>query len=129
MIRALAGAVGGGLAIVAFAALWLVVTPPAGAREPICKPGEVRASWYGRESGSKTATGLHFDGSQMLVAHKTLRFGTRVRFTYRGRSIVLTVRDRGPYIRGRTYDLSEAAARALGTKSAGVACVVAKVLK
>jgi rare lipoprotein A len=109
-----------------FAALFYMV--PARAADPTCKPGEVRASWYGRESGSKTAAGLHFDGSQMIVAHKTLRFGTRVRFTYRGRSIVVPVGDRGPYIRGRTYDLSAGAARALGTKGAGVACVVAKVL-
>lgn len=99
------------------------------AKEPKCRPGEVRASWYGSESGSRTATGLHFDGSQMIVAHKTLPFGTKVRFTYRGRSIVVPVADRGPYIRGRAYDLSAAAARHLGTKGMGVACVVAKVLK
>lgn len=119
----------------ALAAIWVAVffvapvySVPSRAGEPHCKAGEVRASWYGAESGRKTATGMHFNGRQMIVAHKTLRFGTRVRFTYRGRSIVLPVLDRGPYIRGRVFDLSEAAARALGTKAAGVACVVAKVL-
>jgi rare lipoprotein A len=116
-------------------AVAIVMLAPIGAfaADPKCKAGETRVSWYGLEScrpgkRCQTATGRRFDGSQMLVAHKTLPFGTRVRFTYRGRSIVLPVLDRGPYIRGRSYDLSTAAARALGTKSAGVACVVANVL-
>lgn len=116
---------------VALVMLWPI---NAFAGPPKCKAGEVRVSWYGLESchpgkRCQTATGRKFDGSQMLVAHKTLAFGARVRFTYHGRSIVLPVGDRGPYVRGRTFDLSAAAARALGTKSAGVACVVAKVLK
>jgi rare lipoprotein A len=119
-----------GAAIIIGIAAWFIVysVPRAEAGEPKCKAGEVRVSWYGKESGNRTATGRKFNGSQWLVAHKTLRMGTRVRFTYHGRSVVAPVGDRGPYIRGRSYDLSEAVARALGTKGAGVACVVAKVL-
>jgi len=83
----------------------------------------VVASWYGAESGHRTASGLRFDGSQWLVAHKSLPFGTKLRLTYRGRSVIVPVQDRGPYIRGRELDLSEAVARALGTKGAGTARV------
>lgn len=78
------------------------------------------ASWYGAESGSRTASGKFFDGSQNYVAHKSLPFGTGIRFTYHGRSIVAVVQDRGPYVRGRTFDLSKAAARRLGLIPAGV---------
>ncbi len=75
----------------------------------------VKASWYGAESGNKTATGHPFNGKQWLVAHRTFPFGTKLRLTYNGRSVVVSVLDRGPYIRGRTLDLSAAVARRLGT--------------
>lgn len=80
----------------------------------------VVASWYGTESGSRTANGEYFDGSGMTAAHKTLPFGTRLRVTYRGRSEVVRINDRGPYIRGRSLDLSRAAAKRLGLIQAGV---------
>lgn len=83
--------VAGGLAILAFAAATLVYTVPSRGAEPRCKAGEVRVSWYGRESGRRTAMGRPFDGSQLIVAHKTIRFGTKVRFTYHGRSVTLPV--------------------------------------
>lgn len=88
-----------------------------------CPAGTVAASWYGAESGSRTASGMAFTGRQWLVAHKTLPFGTMLRLTYRGRTVTVPVEDRGPYVPGRTLDLSEAVARALGTISAGVVCV------
>lgn len=105
-----------GLAIVAFAALWLQAMP--------VKAGEcVTASHYGAESGNRTADGSYFNGTQMFAAHRTMKFGTKLRVTYQGRSVVVTVRDRGPYIRGRSLDLSTAAARKLGMVRAGVARV------
>lgn len=78
------------------------------------------ASWYGRESGRVTANGERFDGTSLTAAHKTLPFGTRIRVTYHGRSMVLRVNDRGPYVRGRILDLSRAAALQLGLVPAGV---------
>jgi rare lipoprotein A (peptidoglycan hydrolase) len=125
-LRALAGAVGGSLLIVGLAYAFLVSEPLAGraeAGERHCPAGTVAASWYGRESGSRTATGARFDGSQWLVAHKSLPFGVKLRLTYRGHSVIVPVGDRGPYIPGRVLDLSERVARVLGTKGAGVACV------
>ncbi len=97
-------------------------------------PGQmVKVSYYGMEtcrgkSKCETADGTRFDGTQMLVAHKSLPFGTKVRFTYKGRSVILPVRDRGPYISGRSYDLSEAAARRLGFIRAGVVTLCAERL-
>lgn len=83
----------------------------------------VIASHYGAESGKRTANGEAFDGTGMTAAHKTLPFGTRLRVTYRGRAVVVRVNDRGPYVRGRSLDLSTAAARKLGMVRAGVAKV------
>jgi rare lipoprotein A (peptidoglycan hydrolase) len=119
----------GTLVILAYAVCAVFYAIPAHGGEPRCKAGEVKVSWYGAESGSKTAAGIPFDGSQWLVAHKTLRFGTKVQFTYHGRSVTAPVLDRGPYIKGRSYDLSSRVASALGMKANGVACVVAKVLR
>jgi len=81
------------------------------------------ASYYGTESGSRTATGEHFDGTSMTAASRTLPFGTRLRVTYRGKSVVVRVNDRGPYIRGRSLDLSRAAAERIGLIHAGVGLV------
>lgn len=83
----------------------------------------IRASYYGAESGNRTANGERFTGRAMTAAHRTLPFGTKLRVTYQGRSVVVRVNDRGPYIRGRSLDLSTAAARKLGMIRAGVAKV------
>lgn len=124
--KAVAGAIGGGLAVVAFAALWLVATPPAGAAEA-CRGQLVAASWYGAESGNRTASGLSFDGSQLLVAHRALPLHTRVRVSYRGRSIIVPVEDRGPAKwTGKSIDLSHAVARRIGFKSGKVCLEVLK---
>lgn len=85
-----------------------------------CRGQIVKASWYGRESGNRTASGMAFNGRQFIVAHKSLPFGTKLRLTYKGRSVVVPVEDRGPYIKGRTLDLAEVVAERLGTKKAGV---------
>src|SRR6201996_788451 len=77
------------------------------------------ASFYGNESGSKTASGARFNQNAMTCAHRSLPFGTKLRVTHGGRSVVVTINDRGPFIRGRVLDLSTAAARALGIEGLG----------
>src|SRR3569623_1521646 len=66
------------------------------------------ASYYGNESGSRTASGPRFNQNAMTAAHRSLPFGTKLRVTHRGQSVVVTVNDRGPFIRGRVLDLSTA---------------------
>jgi rare lipoprotein A len=86
------------------------------------------ASYYGNESGSKTASGQRFNQNALTAAHRSLPFGTKLRVTHGGQSVVVTINDRGPFIRGRVLDLSTGAARAVGLTSAGVGRVVAEVL-
>ena len=77
------------------------------------------ASFYGNESGSQTASGQRFNQNAMTCAHRSLPFGTKLRVSHGGRSVVVTVNDRGPFVRGRVLDLSTAAARALGIEGLG----------
>ena len=86
------------------------------------------ASFYGNESCSKTASGQRFNENDMTAAHRSLPFGTKLRVTHRGRSVVVTVNDRGPFIKGRVLDLYKGAARAVGLTSSGVGHVTAEVL-
>jgi rare lipoprotein A len=86
------------------------------------------ASFYGNESGSKTASGQRFNQNAMTCAHRSLPFGTRLKVTHGDRSVIVTVNDRGPFVRGRVLDLSTGAARAVGLTGAGVGRVVAEVL-
>ena len=86
------------------------------------------ASFYGNESGRRTASGQRFNQSAMTCAHRSLPFGTRLRVTHGGRSVVVTVNDRGPFVRGRVLDLSTGAARAIGLTAAGVGRVTAEVV-
>lgn len=93
-----------------------------------CRGQIVVVSWYGAESGNRTASGKPFNGSQMVAAHKSLPFGTKVKFSYRGKSVTVPIEDRGPFVRGRTFDLSRAAAARIGMIDAGVARVCAEKL-
>jgi len=86
------------------------------------------ASFYGNESGSKTASGQRFNQNAMTAAHRSLPFGTKLRVSHGGRSVVVTINDRGPFIKGRVLDLSTGAARAIGLTSAGVGRVPAEVV-
>lgn len=89
------------------------------------------ASWYGYDgSGSRTASGKRFNPEGMTAAHRSLPFGTRIRVTNtrNGRSVVVSITDRGPYIRGRIIDVSAGAARILGMIGSGVAPVKIEVL-
>jgi rare lipoprotein A len=86
------------------------------------------ASFYGNESGSRTASGQRFNQEAMTAAHRSLPFGTKLRVTHGSRSVVVTINDRGPFVHGRVLDLSTGAARAIGLTSAGVGRVVAEVM-
>jgi rare lipoprotein A len=86
------------------------------------------ASYYGNESGSRTASGQRFNQSAMTCAHRSLPFGTKLRVTHGGQSVVVTVNDRGPFVHGRVLDLSTGAARAIGLTGAGVGRVTAEVI-
>jgi rare lipoprotein A len=74
------------------------------------------ASVYSTESGSRTASGARLNPGAMTAAHRSYPFGSQVRVTNRrnGRSVVVTVNDRGPFVRGRIIDVTPAAAQALG---------------
>jgi rare lipoprotein A len=87
-----------------------------------------KASYYGNESGSRTASGQRFNQNAMTAAHRSLPFGTKLRVTHRGQSVVVTINDRGPFIKGRVLDLSTGAARAIGLTGAGVGHVTAEVV-
>jgi rare lipoprotein A len=86
--------------------------------EPAGKPlGAGVASYYGRRfAGRPTASGEIFDPGLMTAAHRTLPFGSRVKVTNprNGKSVVVRINDRGPFHKGRTIDLSRAAAGELG---------------
>lgn len=86
------------------------------------------ASYYWQPQ--RVASGGWFNPNAMTAAHKTLPFGTRVRVTSQatGRSVVVTINDRGPYIRGRIIDLSRAAAGVIGMRGSGIARVQVAVL-
>lgn len=80
----------------------------------------MKASWYdcakpGECSKSKiTASGEKFNPNALTAAHKTLPFGTLLRVTHKGKSVIVRINDRGPFIKGRHLDLSRAAARKIG---------------
>jgi rare lipoprotein A len=89
------------------------------------------ASWYGPGfHGRRTASGQRFDMHALTAAHPTLPFGTRVKVTNlaNGRSVVLVVNDRGPFVRGRIIDVSHHGAEHLGFVRAGTARVRVRVL-
>jgi rare lipoprotein A len=81
------------------------------------------ASYYWQ--GTRTASGARFNPNGLTAAHRSLPFGTRVRVTNlnNGRSVTVTINDRGPFIKGRVIDLSRGAAQRIGMTGAGVARV------
>jgi rare lipoprotein A len=82
------------------------------------------ASYYGgRHHGGKTASGERFNQHAFTAAHRTLPFGSKVRVSHAGRNVVVRITDRGPFVKGRSIDLSLAAARQLGMIGKGVATV------
>jgi len=81
--------------------------------------------------GRPTASGTPYRPSKLTAAHNTLPFGTKIRVTNTrtGRSVKVTVNDRGPHVKGRIVDLSKKAARKIGLVEAGVAPVQLKVVR
>lgn len=89
------------------------------------------ASFYGYDgSGTQTASGERFNPEKLTAAHRSLPFGTRVRVTNmrNGRSVVVRINDRGPFIRGRVIDLSHRAARVIKMTGRGIAPVKVQIL-
>ncbi len=89
------------------------------------------ASWYGKDfHGRRTASGAVYDMYQLTAAHKTLPLGTSAMVTHldNGKSAMVTINDRGPFVKGRIIDLSYAAAQALGMVEDGVAKVRVEVV-
>lgn len=85
-----------------------------------------KASWYGPGfHGRKTANGEKFNMGALTAAHKSMPFGTKLRVTNKrnGKSVVVRVNDRGPFVRGRMLDLSKAAAGRIGMISTGSGAV------
>ena len=90
------------------------------------------ASWYGPGfDGNLTANGEVYDMNGISAAHKTLPFGTVVRVVEfsTGKSIVVRINDRGPFIEGRIIDLSKGAARELGIIDKGITKVGLRIIR
>jgi rare lipoprotein A len=114
------------VAVVAVLLATVCLASPATARGAHSFSG--KASYYAYQG--KVASGGRFNPNGLTAAHRTLPFGTRVRVTdpKTGRSVVVTINDRGPFGRGRVIDVSLGAARALGMVGRGVIFVQADVL-
>ncbi len=90
------------------------------------------ASWYGKKfQGRRTSSGERFDLHKLTAANKTLPLGSLVKLTCpsTGKSVVVRINDRGPWLKGRDFDLSEAAATKLGMHEQGVAAVEMALVK
>lgn len=92
------------------------------------KDGCGGASWYALSS--KTASGERMNAAKLTAAHRSLRFGTKLRVTNsrNGKSVIVRINDRGPFIRGRVLDLSKAAANHIGMIRSGHAKVCYEVV-
>jgi len=103
-------------------ALVLLATAPANASET------GQASWY--KMGFKTASGERFKPDGLTAAHRTLPFGTRVRIKNlrNGKSVVVRINDRGPFIKRRIIDVSKGAAQKIGLIQQGVTRVSIQVV-
>ena len=91
-----------------------------------------KASYYSNGlHGRRMSNGERYDRNAFTCAHRTLPFGTRLKITNprNGKSVIVRVTDRGPFVRGRVVDLSYAAARELGTLASGVAYVKVELVR
>ncbi|MFV0304671.1 MAG: septal ring lytic transglycosylase RlpA family protein [Moheibacter sp.] len=94
--------------------------------------GSGKASWYGGKfHGKKTASGEVYNMHDMTAAHKTLPFGTKVKITNQrnGKSVVVEVNDRGPFVKSRQFDLSRAAFSEISNIDKGIISIDYKVIK
>ena len=85
----------------------------------------VSASWYFQ--GTTTASGEKFYPDKLTAAHRTLPFGTKLKLRYGKKKVTVTVNDRGPFVKGRSLDLSRGAAKALGLKGVQTVEILASV--
>lgn len=100
--------------------------------QAFAKSGMASVSYYAHAFHGKTqANGKPFNMHAMTTAHKSLPFGTKVRMTNikNGKSVVVTVTDRGPYIAGRAFDLSMAAFKKIAPLGQGTAKVKYEILR
>jgi len=111
------------LLVTLFAGLFLFTSPASSAV----------ASWYdcnqpGECSKKRiTASGEKFNPNALTAAHRTLPFGTKVKVTHKGKTVIVRINDRGPFIKGRSIDLSREAARRIGCH--GICTVSITVVK
>lgn len=92
---------------------------------------ETTVSWYGKKfEGRKTASGKIFRAKEISAAHKSLPFGSLVLFVNpkNKKSLIVEINDRGPFVKGRDFDLSKKAAELLGVKKAGVKTVLSRIV-
>ena len=104
---------------------------PAAVAQDSAAMQEGEASYYSDSlDGQKTASGELYDKDAMTAAHRTLAFGTKVVVTYAktGKSVEVTINDRGPSVEGRIIDVSGAAARELGMIDDGHGRVTVAIL-
>ncbi len=89
------------------------------------------ASWYAGNAFDRTASGETFRPDELAAASRSLPFNTRIRVTNlrNGRSVVVRINDRGPYVRGRVLDLTPKAAAQLGMKLHGTAPVYFEIVQ
>ena len=111
-----------------------VVTTPKPAVEPkVLQTQHGIASWYSVKTnfGTKTASGRPFRNNAYTAAHKHWPMGSKVRVTskFNGKSEILTITDRGPYVKGRIIDVSIGSAKRLGFYSRGITKVKVELLK
>ena len=93
---------------------------------------EGEASYYGVElAGNRTASGEIFDPSELTAAHRTLPMGSMLRVTNQsnGKSVIVRVNDRGPFVKKRIVDISRAAAEEISMVRAGKAMVSLEILR
>ena len=87
---------------------------------PAVNASRVVASWYDCSRPKEcsrnkiTASGEKFNPNVLTAAHKTLPFGTKLKVIHKGKSVIVRINDRGPFVKGRSLDLSRAAARKIG---------------
>jgi len=123
-------------------ALLLIFSVSCSAVKPISvpmkssKPTQVqtgKASWYSTlcNKGNKTASGERLNNNSSTAAHKTLPLGTKVKVTNvrNGRSEIVKISDRGPYVKGRVIDVTVGVASRLGFKNQGVTDVKVEVIQ
>ena len=110
--------------------LLIMLAACGGSKSAFTQSGQ--GSYYADKfAGKRTASGTPYRPGKLTAAHNTLPFGTKIKVTNTrtGRSVKVTVNDRGPHVKGRIVDLSKKAARKIGLVDAGVAPVQLKVVR